>query len=333
MKVLLLHNYPANINGSQAFLDQGFVGLKKIKSIEILDVINITDYFKEYGLLMGFIKLRQVVKNYDLIHSQYGGTCGFLSSFLPCRSKVISIKGSDFYLLPWSVSFFGHFRSLLSSILTVVSLFRFDSIVVMSNRMSNHIVLKYFKKKTIVIPDCIDLEMFKPIDKLKARAKLGKKNDFSSWILFSSVFGSKVKRFEFAQAIYDDVLLKNSNIQFILLTGIPHDQIPLYISASDVILLTSYTEGWPNIIKEGLACNVPFVSSDVSDLSYIANQTNNCFIFRQTEKSEKVADLILRSLYSDKNCNLRAFAQNFEMVSISKRMYEVYMSVTGIRIN
>ena len=50
------------------------------------------------------------------------------------------------------------------------------------------------------------------------------------------------------------------------LRGQPNSDVPIWINASDVLLMTSLHEGSPTIVKEALACNLPVVSVDVGDV-------------------------------------------------------------------
>ncbi|WP_279385042.1 glycosyltransferase [Methanosarcina barkeri] len=45
-----------------------------------------------------------------------------------------------------------------------------------------------------------------------------------------------------------------------------HEDIPLWISASDILVLPSLSEGRPNVILEALACEVPVVATDVGGI-------------------------------------------------------------------
>jgi teichuronic acid biosynthesis glycosyltransferase TuaC len=45
------------------------------------------------------------------------------------------------------------------------------------------------------------------------------------------------------------------------LRGIEYEQVPIWLNASDVLLVTSHHEGSPTIVKEALACNLPIVSA------------------------------------------------------------------------
>jgi glycosyltransferase involved in cell wall biosynthesis len=59
---------------------------------------------------------------------------------------------------------------------------------------------------------------------------------------------------------------------------VPHEEVPIWLNASDVVLLTSLHEGSPNIIKEALACDLPVVSVDVGDVCERINGIEGCHI-------------------------------------------------------
>jgi glycosyltransferase involved in cell wall biosynthesis len=51
---------------------------------------------------------------------------------------------------------------------------------------------------------------------------------------------------------------------------ISFNKMYLYYNAVDCTILTSFCEGWPNVIKESIFCDTPVVSTDVSDLGLLA---------------------------------------------------------------
>lgn len=55
--------------------------------------------------------------------------------------------------------------------------------------------------------------------------------------------------------------------------AIGHDRLPDWYRAADAVVLSSHSEGLPNVLRESLACGTPFVSTDVGDIGEIAEPT------------------------------------------------------------
>jgi len=215
-------------------------------------------------------ELRASAKTCDISHAQYGSLCGFLTAFLPGR-KLISLRGSDLY--PVSVgSIFFRARLLISRLLTRISLPMYDHIIVMSNDMKR--ILN--RRNATVIPDGIDTRKFQPMDRAAARAQLGLPADMPQILYISLSQTSPIKRKKLALDSLNVVRVKYPDVKMLAPENVDHDLMPVYVNASDLILCTSTHEGWPNCIKEALACNVPFVSTDISDLGEVARRTQSC---------------------------------------------------------
>jgi glycosyltransferase involved in cell wall biosynthesis len=142
--------------------------------------------------------------------------------------------------------------------------------------------------KIEVIPNAVDKTVFSPRDRKGLRDKFGiKDTDFVICFVggFINRKGSKrlsdaitqlndpnIKSFFMGKAwSYDDctpdclgILLKDS---------IPHEDLPDYLSASDVFVLPTLNEGCCNAIVEALSCGLPVISSNLPFNDDILDET------------------------------------------------------------
>lgn len=60
--------------------------------------------------------------------------------------------------------------------------------------------------------------------------------------------------------------------------GLPPEQVAEWVSAADVLTLPSWSEGYPNVVVEGVACGRPVVATDVGGTREILNDANGILI-------------------------------------------------------
>lgn len=328
MKIVWVHSFNQKENQNAGIFMFQLLEEMRAKGFDIKEVytgkINVFSFFKVYRYLL------KETHNHDLIHAQYGSGCGLLTSLLPGK-KILTLRGSDWYITKKVTSWREFLHTRLAVGMTKFSLSRFASIITMSNKMSAEIskISKTFKVFTLM--DGIDLDKFSIRTRSEARLALGCENDQNPWVLFSSVAEkNSLKRFHLAHEAFLLAKKQIPNLQLKFMNGVSHHMVPNYVAASDVILLTSTHEGWPNIIKEGLSMNIPFVATDVSDLREIANAENTCTVVEEHKESmmvEQLAQGIIKSINSSEKPHLRKYTESMGMDAITKSLIKIYQNI------
>lgn len=277
-------------------------------------------------------RLRKELRDYDIVHVQYGSGCGFLSSFVK-GSKILSLRGSDWYISARSNSWQEYIHTRISVLLTHISLWRYDKVITMSVRMENELIKRFpfLESKVETITDGINLSKFQQRDRYAERLAAFGLDDRSPWVLFSSVDNNNpLKRHYLADKAFSIAKQSVPTLKMKFMNNIDHDDVPSFISCSNVIILTSTHEGWPNIIKEGLALNIPFVSTNVSDLKSIADVEKSCTVVDEVTDEHKFATKlaagILQAINNEKK-DLRKYVEDMRLDSTIRKIVTVYKDI------
>lgn len=241
MKVLIVASYnkkcfaPFVLEQVQSLLQQGVV----------------VDYFGVIGKgIKGYLRvlpsLRKKIKEFrpDIIHAHYG-LSGLLANLQRKVPVVTTYHGSDINVA--AVRRFSKMAMCLSAWNVFVS--------------QRNVELAGVHKKYSLLPCGIDVDNFILQDKNEARDTLQWNTD-GKYVLFAGAFDNAVKNAPLAQAAVQ--LLPN--VQLVELKGYSRQEMVTLFFAADALLLTSFTEGSPQVVKEAMACNCPVVTVDVGDV-------------------------------------------------------------------
>ncbi len=265
------------------------------------------------------IKVLAREKNIDLIHAHYG-YCGVTALLAQTKLPIVlSLMGSDLLGSPnekGSITFRGKFDRALTKFVAR----KVDRIIVKSQDMKSKVRLNL---NIDVIPNGVNFSLFKPADKRELRQKLELNND-SFIILFLGNTKLNRKNFKLAKEAYDYFINNNkiSNAQLITPFGIPQSKVIEYMNAADVLLLTSYWEGSPNVIKESMACNLPIISVDVGDVKEVIQNSFNCFLvdYSAQQISEKLLIIYNNKLPSNGRTKINHLSDD----EIARKIIRIY---------
>ena len=211
------------------------------------------DYLRFYPEVLSQVRKGE----YDLVHANYGLVAPFALA-QPTRPVVLSLWGTDLM---------SEMRWL--RLLTRFGIRHADAVVVPSPVMSRRLDVDHE-----LIPFGIDTSLFRPIPRDEARAQVGWDID-RPIALFPYDPKREVKDFPRAQRIVDRASV---DVELRAVTGVPHDLMPYYVNASDVLLVTSKRESGPLAVKEAAACNVPVISTDVGFVRETIEGVENCAV-------------------------------------------------------
>lgn len=220
----------------------------------------------------------------DLIHAHFSYPDGYGMMKLAKKWKVplvISALGT----IERKVAYEGSYTSR-----QIIEAMNFaDKILSVSEDLKLHIVnLGIDEEKVHVVPNGVDIEEFKPAGKAHARKLLNLPQE-KNIVLFVGAL-RKIKGVDYLIEAAKDFVNTNTDLfmvgrddglrkslekraqelkiaDHIRFTGpVNHEDVPLWISASDILVLPSLSEGRPNVVLEALACEVPVVATDVGGI-------------------------------------------------------------------
>lgn len=317
MKILFVHSVKAKGFDISPFTKSQAESLEKLGIT--VDFYKVT-LKKGLGLFKDIYQLRRVQKSYDVVHAHYS-TNALIALLAGTRKKLItSFLGSDIFGFRNEYQKKSKVSYIILFITRLVTHFA-PLIIVKSEEMKNNLSKKAHKKIHI-IPNGVDFNMFKPISQESARKELGL-SSHEKLVLFLANPEDKNKNFKLAKTAFN--ILQKSNVTLLAPYPIPYKQVPLYLNAVDVLLITSITEGSSNILKEALACNCSVISVSVGDAVKNLSNIENCAI--SSYQAEDIAKKISVILKSNKGSNGRKSINHLENKLIAKKIIGLYKSI------
>ena len=179
------------------------------------------------------------------------------------------------------------------------------------------------RKDFALIPCGIDLDDYPIIDKAEARRLMGL-NASGKYVLFAGAFDNPVKNAPLAKAAMDLV----PKAKLLELKGYTRAQVATLMQAVDAFLMTSFTEGSPQVIKEAMACGCPIVSVDVGDVAERTEGVEGCFVVPSREPKD-IAEALKKAIAFEGKTNGREkiLVAGLTNEQVAKKIIEIYQKV------
>ncbi|MEM0897504.1 MAG: glycosyltransferase [Verrucomicrobiota bacterium] len=182
-----------------------------------------------------------------------------------------------------------------------------------------------------IVPNGVDISKFRPMDRTECRERIGLAEEKRPVILFGADPANKIKNF----ALLEDALSKFLADTFRVLTFaggiIKHDEIPLYMNAADLVVLTSHHEGSPNVVKEATACGRPVFGTPCGDVEFMLDGVEGSRVigYNPMKWARAFQHLLDGDLPARNNGHDKLIEKGIDMESIARRLEGIYLEAAG----
>jgi glycosyltransferase involved in cell wall biosynthesis len=270
------------------------------------------------------------------------------------KPSIIHVHGTDIHTIPQ--------QSALLRFLTAWALRHADAIRAVSSDLAERTVKLIDAekrrsgetetvKKVWVVPNGVDLNKFRLMERQEARRQLGLDDD-KRYLLYVgrlvAVKGLDLLLDAFAQLVQNQrevelVLVGDGAERHVLAQrattlGIrdkvhfvgaqPHERIVLWMNAGDVFCLPSHKEGLPTVLLESLACGTPVVATSVGGIPEVVadGQVGRLVHSRDPREMAACIEEVLETPWDRQQ--LRDYvAERFSFEVVTRKLLEMYESV------
>jgi teichuronic acid biosynthesis glycosyltransferase TuaC len=257
-----------------------YLGVMVVRQVESLSRVGVgTEVFAINGTLRSYATTALRVwllnfgkRRYDLVHAHTGHS-GVVAVWQWRYPVVLSYVGYDIDIPA------EHWEGVRTKTerFVFVQLSRFiAATITKSRRGRNHLPRAALARNT-VLPNGVDRELFDTMPREEARRRLGWPLE-GPVVLFAADPRRFQKRYQLAADTLELVRQSRPDVRLEICNTVMPNDVPLWMNAADVLLLTSIGEGSPNVVKEAMACDLPVVSVEVGDVREVIEGSRHCHV-------------------------------------------------------
>ncbi|MES2266922.1 MAG: glycosyltransferase family 4 protein [Bacteroidota bacterium] len=268
------------------------------------------NYFKSMFTANRLIKKN----NYDLVHVHFGLSGLFLlvNPFIK-TPVVLTIHGSDIN----SSKNLGLMKLVTKMVIPLV-----NRVIILNDKMITK--LAAHRKKLVKIPCGINIGQF----------ELERNNHGKQFVIgFPGNKSREVKNYPLFEKIVDGVAARGVQVETVEFHNLTREEVALNLSRLDCLLMTSHSEGSPQIIKEAMASGIPIVSANVGDVELVISDVDNCTVIDSYNPDDYVEAIMkLTTITPEKritNGKQKLSLLGLDQPSVCSKVYELYKSLVN----
>ena len=274
----------------------------------------IIGYLRELPALRRFIHAERP----DIVHAHYG-LCGMLTNLQRIAPVVTTYHGSDINLP--SILRFSKIAMRLSAWNIFVS--------------KRNIAIAQPKNKYSLLPCGVHIPQ--PWSELQAqwvgqltlnqwvqeKLSVGVK-----YVLFAGAFDNAVKDPDLAKAVIKELINEGVHAELIELKCYNRNQVNALMYNCNALLMTSKSEGSPQVVKEAMACGCPIVSVDVGDVAERIEGVKGGYVV-PTRNPIDIAHALHKAINFEGRTNGRERIIDMKLSNeqVAKQLLEIYNQV------
>ena len=286
-----------------------------------------------HGYLRNLGRLKTAIRQFhpDVVHAHFG-LCGLICTLQHKVPVVVTYHGSDINdrrILPLSriaMRCAAHNIFVSRRLMEKAYLFsqrRRQQVNKSTSQQVNKSTRKRsrgFEVCSSVIPCGVDTTIFHPILREEA-CRIMQLDPAKHYVLFAGAFDNEVKNPKLAK----EACALVPEITLLELKGYKRTEVAMLMNAVDCLLMTSHSEGSPQVVKEALACGCPIVSVDVGDVKEITNGIEGCYIATD-DNAATLSMLLCKSIQRHERATGLDYIirQQLDNPSIAHRLVSLY---------
>jgi teichuronic acid biosynthesis glycosyltransferase TuaC len=253
------------------------------------------------------LKLAVAGTDADVVHAHYG-LSGLVALAAPRRVPlVLTVHGRDCH------------HPVVKRVTALVAR-RAAAVVAVSQELAAHCPFPV----AAVIPPGVDLELFRPLPRAEARARLGLAVEAGHRLLvFPADPARPEKRYGAALELAAHLATRRPDVELRPVFGRPRAEMPLWYNAADAVVVTSQREGYGLACVEALACDVPVLSTPVGIAPSLLSGLEGCLC--EPFDAERWARHLETLLAADEpRVAGRAVAESQSLSAAARRTLQLY---------